>query len=322
MTDRAISVDPLDASPLLEATGLSFQYTKDQGVTDLTLSLRPGEVIALLGVNGAGKTTTLSMLSGCLAPHRGKITVDGYDLTESPRDAKRRLGYLPEMLPLYKDMRVREFLRFCAKLRGVCRNDLDRSIAEACDRTHLTPVKDRLIGHLSRGVRQRIGIAQALVHHPRVLILDEPTATLDPVERSNIQGLIRDIGQQHGVILSTHLLSEAEQLANRVFILHQGAFVHETILASSNNEISQLALQISGPGSDKAKLLLRTLPGVCAVHEQSEGSYLVEANPNNDPRNALARACLDQGWKLLALSPHQASLEQVFLQTVSGSSPS
>lgn len=314
------AVFPRDASPLLEATDLSFQYRRHLGVSNLSFSLHPGEIIALLGPNGAGKTTTLSMLSGCLAPHAGRITVCGYDLIESPKQARHRLGYLPETPPLYSDMHVHEFLSFCARLHGLGGKGLSEAISEACEKTHLSPVKGRLIGHLSRGMRQRVGIAQALVHQPPVLILDEPTATLDPVERSNVQNLIREIGQQHGVLLSTHLLSEAEQLATRIFILHHGKIAHESILSRPDTPGSRLELLISGAGSDSANPVLQALPGVRNVVQQAPGDYLVDTEPECDPRNELAKACLAQGWCLLALSPYRDSFKQVFLQIVSGES--
>jgi ABC-2 type transport system ATP-binding protein len=215
-----------DILPSLRARKLSCRYGARVAVDALDLDLHPGEVLGLLGPNGAGKSTTLQMLSGNLAPSSGSVEICGVDLSEQPEAAKAHLGYLPEIPPLYRELTVGEFLRFAARLHRVPKADVDAAVRQALQRCGLDDVAQRLIGNLSKGYRQRVGIAQAIVHNPSVIILDEPTAGLDPLQIREIRELIAALGRTHGVILSTHILAEAEALCDQVLILHQGRTVY------------------------------------------------------------------------------------------------
>ncbi|MEN6629106.1 MAG: ABC transporter ATP-binding protein [Sulfuricella sp.] len=206
----------------VSASGLSRRYGARIAVHDIGFELRQGEVLGLLGPNGAGKTTTLQMLAGCLAPSSGGIEICGIDLLERPRQAKSLLGYLPETPPLYREMTVDEFLHFAARLHRVAKAAVPAAVDSAKQRCGLTEVGKRLIGSLSKGYQQRVGIAQAIVHNPRVVILDEPTVGLDPIQIREIRKLIRELGGEHSVILSTHILPDVESICDRVQIMSQG----------------------------------------------------------------------------------------------------
>jgi ABC-2 type transport system ATP-binding protein len=211
----------------LSAENLGRCYGKLQAVEGLNLELRRGEVLGFLGPNGAGKSTTMQMLSGCLAPSQGRVTIMGQDLAQAPRQAKRHLGYLPEPPPLYAELTVDEYLGFAARLHGLNQRMAMRATEEAKLRCGLAEVGKRLIHHLSRGYRQRLGIAQAILHQPDVVILDEPTAGLDPNQTREVRELVRHIARNAGVIFCTHILPEVESLCDRVLVLNRGRVVHE-----------------------------------------------------------------------------------------------
>lgn len=215
----------MESSILLAAEGLSRDYNHQPAVENLNLQLQKGEVLGLLGPNGAGKSTTMQMLTGNLAPTTGSIHINGIDLLEEPRQAKRHLGYLPEQPPVYRDLTVNEYLEYCAKLHGLGGAVRSQAISLARERCSLNEVQNRLIAHLSKGYKQRVGIAQAILHSPAVVILDEPTVGLDPLQMREIRKLIRELGQEHSVILSTHILPEVQAVCDRVQILNRGRTV-------------------------------------------------------------------------------------------------
>ncbi|MEN6586835.1 MAG: ABC transporter ATP-binding protein [Sulfuricella sp.] len=225
-----------DILPSLRARKLSRRYGTRVAVDLLDLDLHPGEVLGLLGPNGAGKSTTMQILSGNLAPSSGSVEICGVDLSERPEAAKANLGYLPEIPPLYRELTVREFLRLAARLHRVPKAELDAAVSRALQCCGLDGVAERLIGGLSKGYRQRVGIAQAIVHNPSVIILDEPTAGLDPLQIREIRELIATLGRTHSVILSTHILAEAEALCDRVLILHQGRVVFSGDMAELRHQ--------------------------------------------------------------------------------------
>lgn len=213
--------------PSLRARNLSRCYGKRRALEAFDLELHPGEVVGLLGQNGAGKSTTMQILTGNLAPGTGSVEICGFDLHEEPVAAKMHLGYLPEAPPLYQEMTVNEYLRLVARLHRVPKHDLDTAVTQTLQRCDLTDVAQRMIGNLSKGYKQRVGIAQAIVHTPAVIILDEPTAGLDPLQIREIRALIAELGRYHSVMLSTHFLPEAEALCSRVLILRQGKTVFD-----------------------------------------------------------------------------------------------
>lgn len=215
----------MESSILLAAEGLSRYYNDHAAVENLNLQLQKGEVLGLLGPNGAGKSTTMQMLTGNLAPTTGSIQINGIDLLEAPRQAKRHLGYLPEQPPVYRDLTVHEYLEYCAKLHGLRGEARTQAIHLASERCSLNEVHHRLIANLSKGYKQRVGIAQAILHSPAVVILDEPTVGLDPLQIREIRKLIRELGQEHSVILSTHILPEVQAVCDRVQILNRGRTV-------------------------------------------------------------------------------------------------
>lgn len=215
----------MESTILLAAEGLSRYYSEHCAVENLNLQLQKGEVLGLLGPNGAGKSTTMQMLTGNLAPTTGSIQINGIDLLEEPRIAKRHIGYLPEQPPVYRDLSVNEYLDYCAKLHGLRGTERTQATNLARERCSLTEVQHRLIANLSKGYKQRVGIAQAILHNPAVVILDEPTVGLDPLQIREIRKLIRELGQEHSVILSTHILPEVQAVCDRVQILNRGRTV-------------------------------------------------------------------------------------------------
>ena len=314
-----------DAAPLIEAVGLCREYGALRAVDDLHLRLERGEVLGLLGPNGAGKTSTMEMLCGTLAPTAGRIAIAGVDLLETPRRAKRALGYLPEQPPLYPDMTVRAFLKFAGAVHGLGRAQRRTACERALARCGLEAVARRPIGHLSQGYRQRVGIAQAILHEPPVVVLDEPTVGLDPIQIREIRALIAELGRSHGVILSTHVLPEVQTLCSRVAILHRGRIVHETTLAALDGDraITGLVLGLRRPPEDAA---LAGLPGVRGVQrlggDPCGGERLrLELDARATDPEAIAARAAAADWGLFELTPERRSLEQVFIETTTGDAP-
>ncbi len=297
----------------LSARDLSRAYGPTRAVDGIDLELRRGEVLGLLGPNGAGKTTTMQMLTGNLAPSSGSISICGIDLLERPAPAKARLGYLPEIPPLYKELRVDEYLRLAARLHRVPRNRIGEALALAKSHCGLGEMGQRLIGALSKGYQQRVGIAQAIIHTPDVVILDEPTVGLDPNQIRDIRTLIRDLSDRHSVILSTHILPEVEAVCDRVQILHRGRIVFNDRIEALRQFRGAPALLVGlrrPPGLEE----LAALPGVRAVQKSADGMLRVEPAPETDPTEALVEASVARGWGLTHLAPEHASLEDVFVQ--------
>lgn len=308
------------ATPLIEATGLTRDYAAVRAVDGVDLRLARGEVLGLLGQNGAGKTTTMDLLCGVLAPSAGRIAIDGIDLLESPRAAKRALGYLPEHPPLYDDMSVQAFLDYAAALRGVARAARAAAVDRATGLCGLGDVRRRPIGNLSKGYRQRAGIAQAIVHDPAAVVLDEPTVGLDPVQIREIRALIADLGHEHGVILSTHILPEVQALCSRVAILHHGRVVHAASMSGFDRErpADRLRLELERAPGDRE---LRALPGVTAVERAADGGIDLRIDPDRTGPGAIAEAAVQGGWGLLALVPERPTLEQLFVQLTTADAP-
>ncbi len=297
----------------LSAHRLTRRYGALVAVHPLDLALRRGEVLGLLGPNGAGKSTTMQMLTGNLAPTAGRISVCGIDLLERPKAAKRHIGYLPETPPLYRELTVDEYLRFCARLHRVARGEVAAAVAEAKARCGLTDMGRRLIAHLSKGYQQRVGIAQAILHRPDVIVLDEPTVGLDPNQIREIRALIRELGRSHSVILSTHILPEVEAVCDQVQILHRGHIVFRdniTALARSRTAHS-LLVGLKRPPAPEA---LAGMAGVAAVEVVEPGLMRVYCAEDAHPAEAIAQAAVAADWGLVRLSPEHPRLEDVFAE--------
>ena len=297
---------------LITAEHLSRYYGKHCAVNDVSFTLAHGEVLGFLGPNGAGKTTTMQMLCGNLAPSSGQIKINGFDLQELPKLAKRSLGYLPDTPPLYKDLSVQEFLHYCARLHGIAKQSIADAINNTQDRCGLTGVSHRLIANLSKGYQQRVGIAQAILHNPEVIILDEPTVGLDPLQIKEIRSLIRELGQDHGVILSTHRLSEVQESCSHVQIIHQGQLILKESIADLNRRMNTGSLQITTRLIPDSGLLL-AIPGVNAVEALSDRQLRVHYNISDDPTQRIAETVIAAGWELQELAPVKKSMEDIFI---------
>ena len=305
---------------MINVTGLSKRYGTHLAVNNVSFQIKKGEVIGFLGPNGAGKSTIMNMLTGYLSVTQGKIEIDGFDVSEFPEDAKRRIGYLPEIPPLYIDMKVREYLNFIYDLKKV-KFPKKPHIDEILKLVKIDHVQNRLIKNLSKGYRQRVGFAQALIGNPDVLILDEPTVGLDPKQIIEIRNLISRLGKNHTIILSSHILSEIQAVCERVIIINRGE-----LIADDTSE--NLANKLSGDHSLVARIIctekemleaLQTVKGVAAVtslgrKEDGSFDFLIEPKENEDIRAAVFERVVSRGKTLLSLTSNSATLEQVFLR--------
>jgi len=301
-------------SPMISVEHLYKEYGTFRALDDVSFEVSSGEIVGFLGPNGAGKTTTMRILAGYMPPTDGQASVAGFDVMEHSLEVRRRIGYLPESVPLYTEMSVRAYLRYMASLRRVPdRRDAVQRAMEAC---HIEERADSLIGKLSKGLRQRVGLAQAILHDPEVLILDEPTIGLDPKQIIEVRDLIREIGQEHTVILSTHILPEVSQTCNRVLIINHGRIVAEGTpdeLTSSLQGAGHVLVRIRQP-TPQAQAVLSSVEDVIEVQPREEGGYEVLCAPNADRRPQLAQAVVQHGWDLLELRAVSMSLEDIFLQ--------
>lgn len=299
---------------LIEAENLYRFYGDTCAVADLSLTLRRGEILGFLGPNGAGKTTTMQMLCGNLAPSAGQIRINGIDLLDFPKEAKRHLGYLPEIPPLYRELTVDEYLTYCGRLHGLKRQALRRALDNAKARCGLGEAGRRLIGNLSKGFQQRVGIAQAILHSPPVVVLDEPTVGLDPIQIREIRELIRDLGQEHAVLLSTHILPEVQAVCNQVLIIRQGHLALNATIEELDRHMraSSLVLETRRPIDIDA---LMTLDAVQTI-TQEPGQlcrYQIFFAKGASPAENIAALVVEKGWGLLELSPVRRSIEQIFV---------
>ena len=312
---------------MIEARNLSRRYGDFTAVDDVSFAVDEGEIVGILGPNGAGKTTTIRMITGFLPPTRGRVTVAGKDLFSEPRRARRDLGYLPETVALYPEMRVEEYLGYRARLEGMSRAEAPAAIAETVDSCLLGDVRRQIIGTLSKGFRQRVGLATAILHKPRVLVLDEPTIGLDPKQIIAIRELIRALGRQRTLLLSTHILPEVELLCQRVLIIDRGRIV----AAGSPDELRAgwhgnrvLRVRVKGAPAEEARAALAALSGVAAVVERDSvgpegaGGFAVEAEGAADPREEIFHLVVARGWVLLEMVEEKASFEDVFVRLTTG----
>jgi len=302
----------MEHDSLIRVEHLSRRYGDNLAVNDVSFEVQRGEVLGFLGPNGAGKSTTMQMLTGNLAPSAGRITINGIDMLERPKEAKLALGFLPEQPPLYRELSVDEYLTFCARLNRIAKGQVARAVAQAKERCGLTEVGRRLINNLSKGYQQRVGIAQAIIHSPDVVILDEPTVGLDPIQIREIRKLIRELGGEHSVILSTHILPEVQATCDRVQIINKGQLVlSDTIEGLTRRmQTSSLVVALRRPPAPEQ---LQAIPGVQAVERLEEGRLRLSHEPEQSPAEALVEQAVAQDWGLYELVPERLSLEDVFV---------
>ena len=303
---------------MIAVQDLTKYYGLTQAISRLSFEVGKGEIVGFLGPNGAGKTTTLKILAGFLPPTAGKAQINGHDCVTDSLAVRRSLGYLPETAPLYTELTVSQFLRFAARAKGVAaggeKTEVDR-VSEACV---LGEVRNTLISSLSKGFRQRVGLAQALVNNPPLLILDEPTIGLDPAQIVEIRQLIKDLSGDHTVVLSSHILPEVSQLCQRVIIINKGQIVASDTPENLSRQLghgSRLKLAVKGPAQE-ITAALKGLPGVRDVVSQGESRYIVESADDQELRPDIARLVVGRGWDLLELQTQEFTLEEVFLNLV------
>ena len=305
---------------MIEVQNLTKRYGRVTAVDDISFRVERGEILGFLGPNGAGKTTTMRVLTGYMPATEGTATVAGYDVFRQPIEAKRRTGYLPETPPLYPDMSVIEYLAFVAKIKGVPSADQRQRVRTVMERTRVSDMANRLCSKLSKGYKQRVGLAQALIHNPDVLILDEPTAGLDPKQIIETRELIKELAGDHTIILSTHILPEVSQTCQRVVIINKGRVVAIDTPDNLTERLrgsATLYVQVDASGADAAATLGR-VAGVTRVAESDRRDglvgYEVVSESGRDVRRELAKAVVSSGWGLLELRPTRVNLEEVFLK--------
>jgi ABC-2 type transport system ATP-binding protein len=311
---------------VIEVEHLTKRYGPVTAVSDVSFQVGKGEILGFLGPNGAGKTTTMRVLTGYMPATEGRVVVAGYDVFEKPVEAKRRTGYLPETPPLYPDMTVREYLTFVAKIKGVAPRDRKARVEQVMARTWVNDMAGRACGKLSKGYRQRVGLAQALIHNPDVLILDEPTAGLDPKQIIETRRLIKELAGDHTIILSTHILPEVSQTCDRVVIINKGRVVAVDTPANLSRRLSgseTMFVQVDEGRAAEAAAAIAKVAGVVRVApaDGHPGAFEVDSEAGRDVRRELARAVVLGGLDLLELRPMRVSLEDIFLSLTTEESP-
>ena len=311
---------------MITVTNLTKKYGKKAAVDNISFTVNEGEIVGFLGPNGAGKTTTMNILTGYLSMSSGSASVGGFDILESPNEAKRLIGYLPEHPPLYSDMTVDAFLKFVFKLKKCSGLSMKSHIAEICDVVKISDVRGRIIGHLSKGYQQRVGLAQALIGNPPVLILDEPTVGLDPRQIIEIRDLIKDLGKQRTVILSSHILPEVQAICGRIIVINHGRLVADDSAENlTRNAGGKPVYSVTIDGAEGQVIAaLRGIAGVASVKRVAEPEkgtfeYLVEAEKDTDIRKAIFNVCVSLGTPLIETHPVASSLEDVFINLTGGS---
>jgi ABC-2 type transport system ATP-binding protein len=315
---------------MIQVQGLTKRYARNVAVDDISFNVEKGDIVGFLGPNGAGKTTTMRVLTCFLPPTNGTAVVAGYDVFENPLEVKKRIGYLPEAPPLYPEMEVADYLAFVGRLKGIASSDLKRRVDEVSERCAVPDVKTKLISKLSKGYRQRVGLAQAIIHNPDVLILDEPTAGLDPKQIIETRELIKSLSGEHTIILSTHILPEVEAVCQKVIIINKGKLVATDSVENLTHRMRgtdavSVEVETDGiAGQSDVQQKLERVSGVSKVlYKQATDhrmTFEVESLPGHVARADVARAVVNAGWNLLELRSLNYSLEEVFLQ-LTGSQP-
>lgn len=299
---------------MIKVSGLTKDYGARRAINNLTFDAQQGEIVGFLGPNGAGKTTTMRILTGYMPPTDGEAIVAGYNVVEESLEVRKRVGYLPETVPLYTDMVVFEYLKFMGELRKIPK--VDDRVDEVLEMVGLSDRANGFIGNLSKGMRQRVGLAQALMHRPEVLILDEPTIGLDPGQVVEVRNLIREIGKERTVLLSTHLLNEAQNICDRVLIINKGKIVAEDTTENLQARLigaERVVLKVRGEADDLAKTI-KTVKGVQGVETKEDGSVEFEFVSGKDVRPEVAKQVIKSGYELIEMRPLGMSLEEIFLE--------
>ncbi len=305
---------------MISVENLTKRYAAKTAIENVSFKVNSGEILGFLGPNGVGKTTTMRIIVGYMPASEGSVRVDGFEVFDNPLDVRRRIGYLPENPPLYLEMTVTGYLRFVAKIKGVPKERLDSEVTRVMERVSVSDVKQRIIGKLSKGYKQRVGLAQALINDPPVLILDEPTIGLDPKQIHEVRELIKELAGKHTVVLSTHILPEVEQTCHRVIIIDRGKIIAVDTpqnLRFQLQGVERVHMEVDGPVADVISKLKAT-PGVMDVHKLTESDgrcrLQIEGQLRKDIRSELARTVVQSGWGLLELQSATMSLEDIFLK--------
>ena len=311
---------PKEGKDLIEVKHLVKQYGDHTAVDDLSFTVEDGQIYGFLGPNGAGKSTTMNIMTGYIGLTDGQVIINGHDVTEEPEEARRCIGYLPELPPLYADMTPLEYLTFAAELKRVPKGEIESQLKEIMQLTGIAEMQDRLIKNLSKGYKQRVGLAQALVGFPDIIILDEPTVGLDPKQIIEIRDLIRSLAGKHTVILSSHILSEVQEICDRILIIHHGKLIADGTPRELEQRMRSSVIELTAKTEDEeaVRAILRTVPGLksAACQKPKNGEMLIRVTPNQnvDAREALFRAFADAGVPLLMLRPENISLESIFIR--------
>jgi len=302
---------------LLSVKHLSRHYGSLAAVNNISFHLNKGEVLGFLGPNGAGKSSTMQVITGNIAPSAGQITICGFDLLDSAKQAKANIGYLPEQPPLYRDFTVNEYLSFCAQLNRIEKEKQQAAITRAKERCGLTEVGQRLINNLSKGYQQRVGIAQAIIHSPEIVILDEPTVGLDPIQIREIRTLIRELAEDHGVILSTHILPEVQMTCDRVQIINRGQLVYSDDINHLHQRMRSNSI-ILGLNNAPSEGELKSLTHIKDIEVLSKTRFRLLHDNEHSPSEQIAKIAAEKNWALFEIRPEQKTLEHVFVELTSG----
>ena len=304
---------------MIQAKNLTHFYGPYPAIQDVNFGVRKGEILGFLGPNGAGKTTTMRIITGFVPPSRGQVTLDGFDVVEQSLDARSRVGYLPETVPLYTDMSVNNYLKYMGTLRGRPPGAIKARLGEGIDVCRLGDYRKTQIGKLSKGFRQRVGIAQAIIHQPQVLVLDEPTIGIDPIQVVETRKLIQELGRDQTVVLSSHILPEVSMICDRVLIINEGHIVAEDTpknLAEGLQGVERLEVEIGGPAAEVLPVLkgIRGVNDVAHSNRDGRHTYTIQAESGQDLRDAISQEVVSNGWSLRGLQMVGMSLEEIFLR--------
>jgi len=300
---------------MIEVQNLTKYYGKRLAVDNLSFKVDKGEIVGFLGPNAAGKTTTMRILTGYLAPTLGNVKIAGFDVLSNSLEARRHIGYLPEAVPLYTDMTIKSYLEYMGQIRGIARHDLKLRVDDVIEQCHLSEYTDVLIGNLSKGFKQRVGIAQAIIHQPEVLIFDEPTIGIDPIQIASTRQLIRELGKERTVLISTHILPEVSVICQRVIIIDHGKIVAEDRIENLSSMVTgskQIRLEVEG-NTKKISDVLHSIKGVTRVIYR-DSRYIVEYPADQDLRSKISEAIVKSGFTLLSSETVEMSLEDIFLK--------